>query len=151
MFNELQWVSTISSSIGDCYTRSLSAANGSMWRDEKRRTRMTLQGRQSEQTLSQPWAPHRRRLRCWKWPSRQRWSSTTSQLSCKENGFEPVRLSLTVPWCATSHNLEMLNGPRCRLDALKKFPDSSGFLSMLESSTLVRQDSQPLARLLEAH
>ena len=37
----------------------------------------------------------------------------------------------------------MLNSPQCRLDALKKFPDSSGFLSMLESSTLVRQDSQP--------
>ena len=68
-------------------------------------------------------------------------SSTTSQLSCKENGFEPVRLSLAVPWCATSQNLKMVHGPRCRLDALKKFSGSSGFLSVLESITLVRQDS----------
>ena len=78
-------------------------------------------------------------------------SSTTSQLSYKENGFKPVRLSLAIPWFATSLNLKILNGPRCRLDALKRFPDSSGFLSMLESSTLVRQDSQPVARLLNAH
>ena len=36
VFNGLQWVSTISSSIGDCYNRSLSAANGSVWRDEEK-------------------------------------------------------------------------------------------------------------------
>ena len=34
MFNGLQWVSTISSSTGDCHNRSLSAANESVWRDE---------------------------------------------------------------------------------------------------------------------
>ena len=42
----------------------------------------------------------------------------------------------------------MLNGPRCLLHAMKKFSDSNGFLSMLGSSTLARQDSQPLARPL---
>ena len=66
-------------------------------------------------------------------------------------GFKPVCLSLAVPWFATSQKLKTLNGPQCRLDALKKFPDSRGFISMLESSALVRQDSQPLARLLRAH
>ena len=34
VFYGLQWVSTVSSSTGDCYNRSLSAANGSVWRDE---------------------------------------------------------------------------------------------------------------------
>ena len=33
----------------------------------------------------------------------------------------------------------------------REFTRTCGFLSVLESSTLVRQDSQPLARLLEAH
>ena len=66
-------------------------------------------------------------------------------------GFEPVGLSLAVPWCAKSQNFKMLHSPRCRLDALKTFPDSSEFLSAFESNTLVKQDSQPLAKLLEAH
>ena len=39
----------------------------------------------------------------------------------------PIRLSLQVPWCAKSQ------------------------IFMLESSTLVRQDSQPLTKLLEAN
>ena len=47
-----------------------------------------------------------------------------------------VRLSLAVPWCTTSQKLKMLNGPRCLLDAMKKFPN--GFLSTLESSALAR-------------
>ena len=45
----------------------------------------------------------------------------------------------------------MLNDPRCQLATLKRFPDSSRFLSMLETSTLVRENSQPLARLLKTH
>ena len=33
-------------------------------------------------------------------------SSTTSSLSSKETGFETVRLSLAVPWCAKSQNFQ---------------------------------------------
>ena len=64
-------------------------------------------------------------------------SSTIFQLSFKENGFKPVRLSLAIPQFATSQNLKMLNDPRCQLATVKRFPDSSRFLWMLESSTLV--------------
>ena len=74
--------------------------------------------------------------------------SATSQLSCKENGFEPSAPVSSSPVMCNKPKFE--NAER-RLDVIKKFPDSCGFLSVLESNTLVRQVSQPLARHLELH
>ena len=69
--------------------------------------------------------------------------SATSRLSCKENGFEPnAPVSSSPVMC----NKPEFGNVERRLDVIKKFSDSCGFLSMLESSTLVRQVSQPLAR-----
>ena len=72
--------------------------------------------------------------------------SATSQLSCKENDFEP---SAPVSSSAVMCNTPEFGNVERRLDVIKKFPDSCGFFSVLESSTLVKQVSQPLARHLE--